>query len=125
MNNHSPHCHGTFFNIDNDNDRWFFVSVVILHELVHCFEPLHIDLELNHLLYCSPVNVQQLQDSSLERIYEQGEIFETMVFGGVVGRIDARTLRVQCSESDSQFNFVINDDNQLCHFFVSYDLTII
>jgi hypothetical protein len=56
---------------------------------VHYFEPLHNDLEEKHLLYCSPVNAQQLQDGSLERIYEQGDIFETMMFGGVVGRIDA------------------------------------
>jgi len=76
---------------------------------VHCFEPLHNDLEENHLLYCSPVNAQQLQDGSLERIYEQGEIFETMMFGGVFGRIDARKLPLQCSESDSELNFVIDD----------------
>jgi hypothetical protein len=60
---------------------------------VHCFEPVHIDLEDEHISYCSPVDAQQLEDGSFERMYEQGEIFEMMILGGVAGRIDANTLQ--------------------------------
>ncbi len=31
------------FNINDDHDRWFLATVDILHELVHCFELVHID----------------------------------------------------------------------------------
>lgn len=112
------------FDITDDNDRWFFVAMGILHELVHCFEPVHVDLEDNFLLYCSPVNTRRQEDVSLGRVFEQGEIFEIMMWRGIVGRIDQNTLQWQCSGSDKDFHFVI-DQHQYRHFFVSYDLTII
>jgi hypothetical protein len=112
------------FHINDDNNRWFFVAVNILHELVHCFEPVHVDLEHIKLLFCSFVNGQHLREP-VQRTFEQGEIFEIMMFGGIIGRIDEYTLLGRCSESDTDFYFVINHHHQYRHFFHSYDLTII
>jgi hypothetical protein len=112
------------FDINDDNDRWLFVACIVLHELVHVFEPDHVDLQDSQLLYCSPVNTRRRVNASLERVFEQGEIFEIMMYGGVVGRIDQNTLQWECLESDKDFHFVI-DRQQYRHFFISYDLTII
>ncbi len=112
------------FDINNDNDRCLFVAVNILHELVHCFEPVHVTLEENKLLFCSLTNGQHLQDAA-RSTFEQGEIFEVMMFGGIFGRADANTLEGYCSKSDMDFLFVINDHCRYRHFFHSYDLKII
>jgi hypothetical protein len=112
------------FDINDDNDRWFFVAMNILHELVHCFEPVHVDLQEIKFLFCSFVNGQHLPEA-VQRTFEQGEIFEIMMFGGIIGRIDEYTLLARCSESDKDFYFDINHHHQYRHFFHSYDLTII
>ncbi len=94
------------FDINNDNDRWLFVAVNILHELVHCFEPVHVTLEENKLLFCSLTNGEHLQDAA--RItFEHGEIFEMLMFGGIFGRVNANTLEGYCSKSDMDFLIVI------------------
>lgn len=91
---------------------------------MNCFEPAHIDLEQQNLLFCPWINGQHLQEP-VQRTSEQGEIFETMMFGGIVGRSGENTWQGRCSESDQDFHFVINDHHQYRHFFHSYDLTII
>jgi hypothetical protein len=67
---------GNIFNINNKNDWWLFLALVILHKLVHCFEPVHVDPQEDYLLYYSPVNARRREDTSLERVFEQGEILE-------------------------------------------------
>ncbi len=61
----------------------------------------------------------------MQRTFEQGEIFEIMMFGETIDRVDEHTLQGRCSESDKDFYFVINHYHQYRHFFHSYDLTII
>jgi hypothetical protein len=67
------------FDINDDNDRWLFVPMNILHEFVHCFEPVHVDLEDQKLLFCFFVNGRNVEESK-RRTFEQGEIFEIMIF---------------------------------------------
>jgi hypothetical protein len=67
---------GNIFNINDKNDWWLFLALVILHKLVHCFEPVHVDPQEDYLLYYSPVNARRREDTSLERVFEQGEILE-------------------------------------------------
>lgn len=112
------------FDIDDDNDRWLFVAVNTLHELVHRFEPVDIDLQEAGFLFYSFVKSQHIQEA-VQRTFERGEIFEIMMFGGMIGRIDKHTLQGRCSESDQDFQFIINHHHQYRHFFHSYDLTII
>ena len=58
--------------------------MVILHELMHCFEPEYVDFEDEELLYCSSVDARRF-DASLERVFEQGKTFEMMMYEEVVG----------------------------------------
>lgn len=71
-------------DVVDDNDRWLFVAVNILHELVHCFEPVTVDLAKDNILFCLLVNGHHLQDA-VTMTFEQGEIFEIMMFGGLLG----------------------------------------
>jgi hypothetical protein len=114
------------FDVNDENDQCLFVGLVILHELVHCVEPVHVDLEKDHLLYCSPVVARRREGALSETLFEQGEIFEMMMYGAIVGRprLNSNTLIWQCSRSDPDFEFLI-DQHEYRHIFVSYDLTII
>ncbi len=57
------------FDIDDDNDRWLFLVVNILHELVHCFEPVDIDLQEVGFLFSSLVNDQHIREA-VQRTFE-------------------------------------------------------
>ena len=65
---------------------------MILHELVHVFEPVHVDLEAIKGIFCEVFVAEALSNSPPKLIFEQGEIFETMYFGGIVHRFNANEL---------------------------------
>jgi hypothetical protein len=46
------------FDVANYNMRLLFISEVILHELVHVFEPIHVNLQKDHRLFCQVFTAQ-------------------------------------------------------------------
>ncbi|CAF0987217.1 unnamed protein product [Rotaria magnacalcarata] len=100
------------FIIDDDNSRLLFVCAVILHELVHIFEPTNIDLEKEFRLFCEVFNTQRRSADPPKATYEVGEIFETMLFGGTAVRYNENEIR-WCGDADeNEAHFFINDDRQ-------------
>lgn len=95
----------------------------ILHELVHCFEPVTVELDKINVLVCSVITGQDFPTEPTTTS-EQGEIFEIMMFGGIIGRID-NTVYAYCSKVDYGFQFAISSHSQYRHFFRSHDLTIL
>lgn len=112
------------FDMTDDHDRWLFVASNILHELVHCFEPDTTSLEDTEVLFCVVINSRHLTSAPMTT-FEQGEVFEMMMFGGIIGRIDNNAIYGCCSKVDPDFQFVINNHDRYRHFFHSYDLTIL
>ncbi|CAM4927519.1 unnamed protein product [Rotaria socialis] len=113
------------FIIDDDNSRLLFVCAVILHELVHIFEPTHIDLEKEFRLFCEVFNTQRRSADPPKATYEVGEIFETMLFGGTAVRYNENEIRRCGDADDNEAHFFINDDRQYHRFFITYDLAIL
>ena len=95
------------FDVTDDNDRRLFLAINILHELVHCFELVTVDLCDCGILFSLWTNDPHLQEP-VTRTFEQGEIFEIMMFGRIIGRTDDNTIEAWCSVSDEDFQFVIN-----------------
>jgi len=118
----SLHC----FNIGNYNAKILFIAAVILHELVHVFEPQEVDLEEQEKLFCKVFYAEGLSTDPAKITFKQGEIFETMFFGGVAERFERNDIHWGgYAQPSNESHFRIDDDNQYHQFFVTSDLKII
>ncbi len=118
----SLHC----FNIGNYNAKILLIAAVILHELVHVFEPQEVDLEEQEKLFCKVFYAEGLSTDPAKITFKQGEIFETMFFGGVAERFERNDiLWGGYAQPTNESHFRIDDDNQYHQFFVTSDLKII
>jgi hypothetical protein len=98
---------------------------VILHELVHAFEPRHVDLQATKGLFCEVFFAEAFPNIPPKIIFEQGEIFETMCFGGIAHRFNENEIRWCGDEDSSGSHFTIDDDHQYHRFFETFNLKII
>jgi hypothetical protein len=73
-------------------------------------------------------NAKGLSTDPIKISYEQGEIFETMFFGGIAGRINEMGIRWGGHFNDNvnyASYFHIHDDDEFNQFLLTYDLKII